>query len=169
METRTNNNQFTKATDRINRLCESTRSLSKKDNVALSYILEKTSRIASVTLLLADVLDRNAELQGELQRSAIGLVRDAAESAHSFEKREIVSVHLRTLSILLDTAGRAGQLSKMNAETLTEEILGLLEFLHTIDWNTGRRFVDDGFFGGSAPMELFTPEPLPQETQTYKS
>jgi hypothetical protein len=169
MDIRTNNTDTTKVTDRLNRLCISTRNLSKKDSSALSYILEKSSKIASVTLLVADVLDGNSELKSELQRSAIGLVRDAAKSVHSLEKRDSFFTYITTLVTIVDTAGRAGQLSRMNAETLSDELLGLGEFVHAIDWSRGRRYIDEGYFGESAPRELFVSEPTVKETETYKS
>jgi hypothetical protein len=168
MDSKTNNAHSIKATERINTLCNTTRGLSDKDTKAVSYIIEKSSRIAAVTFVLADVLDANRSLASELQRTAIGLVRDAAESARSVAKRELVVSQLLALAALLDTAGRSGQLSRMNTETLADEISALAELINTIDWHTGRRFADEGLFGGEVPRELFAPEPLPTQSEAYQ-
>jgi hypothetical protein len=167
MDSKTQNTNNIKATERVNKLCKTTCGLSEKDITSLSYIVEKTSRIASVTFLLADVLEDTNELRRELQRSAIGLVRDASKSGKSVERRESLVNTLLTLTVLLETASRSGQLSKMNTDILSEEITALGEVLHTIDWQKGRRFMDDAFFGGEVPKELFAPEPLPTRTGTY--
>jgi hypothetical protein len=168
MDSKTYNTKNIKVTDRVNNLCKTNRGLSEKDTKSFSYIVEKTSRIASVTFLLADVLDTNSELRNELQRSAIGLVRDAVKSAHAQHERESFVNALLGLTVLLDTAGRSGQLSKMNTEILSDEIVSLGELIQVIDWQAGRRFIDEAFFGGEVPKELFTPEPLPSRSGQYQ-
>jgi hypothetical protein len=167
MDSKTQNTNNLKATERVNKLCNTTRGLSEKDITSVSYIVEKSSRIASVTFLLADVLDESNELRRELQKSAIGLVRDASKSARSIESRESLVSALLTLTVLLETASRSGQLSKMNTEILSDEITALGELINVIDWQKGRRFAEESFFGGEVPKELFTPEPLPTRSGTY--
>ena len=168
MDSKTNNTHILKATDRINKLCSISRSLSEKDIKALSYIVEKTSRIATVTFLLADVLDEHEELKTELKKSGIGLLRDVTQTAHSTQKRESFVMHLLELVVLLDTAGKSGLLSRMNTETLSDEITALSELIETVDWQTGRRFVEDSFFGGSIPKELFDQEPRPTRSESFE-
>ena len=168
MDSKTNNTHILKATDRINKLCSISRSLSEKDIKALSYIVEKTSRIATVSFLLADVLDEREELKTELKKSGIGLLRDVTQTAHSTQKRESFVMHLLELVVLLDTAGKSGLLSRMNTETLSDEITALSELIETVDWQTGRRFVEDSFFGGSIPKELFDQEPRPTRSESFE-
>ena len=168
MESKTNNTHILKATERINKLCNVSRGLSKKDIKALSYIVEKTSRIATVSFLLADVLEENEELKKELKKSGIGLIKDATQTAHSTHKREVFLMHLLELVVLLDTGARGGLLSRMNTETLSDEITALSELIETIDWQSGRRFVEESLFGGSVPRELFDIEPCPTRSESFE-
>lgn len=159
MDTRSNNTHNPKATERLNRLCNTIRGLSEKDIKSVSYIVEKTSRIASVTLMLADVLEGNTLLREELQRTAMGLIRDASYGAISVRGREVLIQQLVILHSLLDSYERSGQLSRMNTETLSDEVVALSDFINTIDWHNGRRFADSSLFGGDVPKDVFTPEP----------
>lgn len=156
-----------KVTNRINKLCNATRGLSDKDTIALSYIINKTTRISTVTLMLADVLDSNVELRSEIQRSAIGLVKDATDSVHSAKNREALVRGLVSIVALLDVAQKSGLLSKMNTETLSDEIASFSEFLTTIEWHTGRRYAEDVYFGGEIPRDVFSPEPITTRSETY--
>ncbi len=135
----------------------------------MSYIIEKTSKIASVSLLLSDVLDGSTILKDELQRTAMSLVNDTALSAQSLKKREQVIGDLLTLLTLLGTVERSGHLSKMNTDTLSNEVTSLIDFIHAIDWNNGRRFADSSFFGGDVPRDVFAPEPMVSGSMPYNS
>ncbi|HCC05274.1 TPA: hypothetical protein DEP58_03125 [Patescibacteria group bacterium] len=168
MESKTNNTDILKATERINKLCSASRSLSEKDIKALSYIVEKTSRIATVSFLLADVLDENEELKIELKKSGIGLLKDVTQTAHSTQKRETFLMHLLELVVLLDTGARGGLLSRMNTDTLSDEITSLSELIEAIDWQSGRRFVEESLFGGNVPRELFDTEPRPTRSESFE-
>lgn len=168
MESKSDNTNILKATERINKLCNVTRGFTEKDIKAMSYIVEKTSRIASVSFLLADVLDDNDELKTELKKSAIGLVRDVTQSAHSTQKRDAYVSGLLRVVTLLDSAQRGGLLSRMNTETLSDEIAKLSELLETIDWYIGRRFREESYFGGQAPKELFSPEPVVSRSESFE-
>jgi len=70
---------------------------------------------------------------------------------------------------LLATAQRSGHLSKMNTDTLANEVTSLLEFIHTIDWHSGRRFADESLFGGEVPRDVFAPEPMVTESVSFNS
>lgn len=168
MESKTETSYILKATERIKKLCSISRGLSEKDIKALSYVVEKTSRIVTVSFLLADVLDDHEELKSELKKSGIGLLRDVAQTAHSTEKREVLVTHLLELIVLLDTAARSGLLSRMNTETLSDEITALSDLIENIEWHSGRRYVDESFFGGSVPRELFDSEPRPTRSESYE-
>lgn len=167
MDSKTPNTNNIKVKERVHKLCKTTRGLSDKDITSVSYIVEKASRIASVTFLLADVLEHNNELRKELHKLAIGLVRDATTSARSLENRESFVNTLLALTALLETASRSGQLSKMNTDILSDDISALAELIEVMDWHLGRRFMEESFFGGDVPRELFMPEPLPTRTETY--
>ena len=159
MDTRANKTHNSKGSERLNKLCNTIRGLSEKDITSVSYIIEKSSRIASVTLLLADVLEGNTLLKEELQRTAMGLIRDSSFGALSVRGREALVQQLVVLHSLLDAYERSGQLSRMNTETLADEVVALSDFINNIDWHSGRRFADSDLFGGEVPREVFTPEP----------
>jgi hypothetical protein len=169
MEISTNKENTPKATERVNKFCNTLKGFSDKDIKAMSYIVEKSSRIASVTFLLADVLDKESPLHTELQKTAIGLIRDSAKSAKSIQSRESLVSHLLTLVALLDTSDRSGQLSHMNTETLSDEATALSEFINIIDWHSGRRFTEESLFGGEVPRDVFSPEPMATASNSYKS
>lgn len=168
MESKSNNTNYLKATERIHNLCNTTRGLSEKDIKTMSYIVEKTSRIATVTFLLSDVLENSTELQSEIRRTAIGLVTDVTQSAHSTKKRDTFLTGLLVLVTLLDSAERSGLLSRMNTETLSNEIVALSELIEIVDWHRGRRFAEESFFGGVVPRELFAPEPAPERSESFE-
>lgn len=163
---KTDNPENTKVNERVNKLCVSTRGLTNKDISALSYIVTKTSRIVAVTLMLADVLDANNELKIELQKSSIGLVKDASVSAQSLESRAALTRGLLRVVALLDVAQKAGLLSKMNTETLSDEIVSFSEFLNTVEWHTGRRYIDESYFRSEIPRDVFSPEPIITKSET---
>ena len=169
MDTKSNNTNNPKVTERLNKLCNTLRGLSEKDVHALSYIVEKSSRFASVTLLLADVLESKDVLKSELQRTAMGLIRDASTSTLSIHGRELLMQHLLTLHTVLDAYEKSGQLSRMNTETLADEVIDLSDFIQAIDWQNGRRFASPNLFGGDAPRDVFTPEPHITRSSPYIS
>lgn len=165
MSSETTNINNLKVTNRINKLCNIVHGLSDKDIKAVSYIIEKSSRIATVTLLLADVLEENLVLKKELQKSAIGLVSDSSKSLISKNNKDAFIVHLLTLVSLLETAHLSGLLSKMNTETLADDVMYLSEVIGEIDWHVGRRFVDDALFVNDVPREVFSSEPFPTRSE----
>ncbi len=153
---------------RIKKLCIDTRGLSKKDIEAISYIVEKTSKIATVTFILSDVLEDTNEVRLELQRSAIRLVRDIAKSLRSLSEKDKFISGLLELVLLLELAYKSGQLSRMNTELLASEITDLSELMKTTDWNVGRRYLEEDMFSGEPSKDVFAPEPVFVRTRSYQ-
>lgn len=166
MEPKTNNTENQKVTEKIRKLCDTTRGLSEKDTKAVTYVIDKTVRITSVTLMLADVLDNNVSLQTEIQKSSIRLVRDATLCARSLHHREALVQGLMDITAYLEVAYNTGSLSKMNTDTLSEDIISFVDFINTIDWHNGRRFTDEALYGGEVPRDLFSPEPIIQRHES---
>jgi len=167
MELKTNSAEEVKDTRRINKLCEISSGMSERDSISLSYIVEKSSRIASVTFMLANVLEGESELKREMEKLAIGLIKDSSKSAHSKESRMSFTNTLLALVALLDTVGRSGRLSKMNTDILSNEVVALGELVEVIDWHKGRCFVEESFFREEIPKKLFTPEPMVTRSESY--
>jgi len=168
MEYKSKTENNIKAKDRMQKLYGVSKGLTEKDMKSFSYIVEKTSRIASVTFLLADVLEGDSELRKELQRTAIRLVKDAAESVHVAHKRSALTSGLVALTALLDTASRSGQLSQMNTEILSDEITALSELMGVIDWGAGRRYFDSTLFEGEVPRDILATEPVISRSNIYQ-
>jgi hypothetical protein len=167
MTSKTNKPEIQKVTERIEKLFNTTQGLSEKDIIAITYIIDKTVRVSSVALMLADVLDNNAKLQTEIQRSSIRLVRDATMAVRSAQHREALIQGLMDIVVLLEVGQTTGSLSKMNTDTLSDDIILFVDFLNTIDWHHGRRFADEAYFGGSAPRDVFSPEPFSQRQESF--
>ncbi len=157
-----------KDTTRIKKLCGGSRKLTKKDIEAVSYIVEKTTKISTVTFMLADSLEDTNEVRSELQRSAIRLVRDVSKSLNSLSDKDKFMSELLELVLLLEIAYRSGQLSRMNTELLATEITDLSEIIKYIDWSVSRKYLDDGMFSDEPSKDIFTPEPVLVRTRSYQ-
>jgi hypothetical protein len=134
------------------------KNFSKKDNVALSYILKKTTKIVTVVLMLADGFDENSVFKKELQRTSISLLKEVSKSDLFFFSRKKVLIFFQELSTLLEICSSAGYISKMNVDVILSEINSLLAFVHRIDWSEGRRFFENDFFNDNVPVDLFKEE-----------
>ncbi len=156
-----------KVNDKVDIVCKTMANLTQKDKVAISYILKKVSKITTVTLMLSDVLEENNFIRSELQRTSIELIKIVSEGALSVRNRRKVVTSLLELLTLLETSKEVGYLSKMNVEVLSGEIINLNNFIDDIDWTNGRRFMEEDMFGGMAPKELFTNEPIVSKTNVF--
>lgn len=165
--------------------------LSEKDNKVMSYVLEKTERIASAVTVLSGIIDDNQALRDGLREQAIGLVKDAARSGNSQGARRDLVEAVTTLAALLELARHSRELSEMNIDIIVFELQQLVELLQTFDWHSGRQFLPQSHFvlpaldvaserdmretGSRAPQGLSkdsnkfsSREPAPTNRQTQK-
>lgn len=154
--------------EKTKKYCIASNGLSQKDIISTAYVVEKVARIASVTYILTRVLEDNSAVKEELQKTSIRLLKDATASMQDTTRRIKLLEELSTIILTLEVAERAGVLSKMNVDTLTEDILSFSNYLHTIDWPAGRRYMEENLFGGEVPREIFSPEPIPTRTGPFE-
>jgi hypothetical protein len=145
-------------TDSIEKLCITTSVTAEKEKAISSYIIQKTLRIASATLLLTDVMDKEAPVRQTLQKTSIGLVEDAAMSVSLQPSRESLLARLRTLSALFDTALLARLLSESNIAIMQNEINALAEFAHSTGWVHAARTLGDALLHVDVPVGFYTTE-----------
>lgn len=168
MEYKTNKEDKQKVTNKLQKLCSLYPNMSQKDITAHAYVTEKSSRIASVTYMLARMITDEDVLKAELQKSSIGLARDVALANSGGMERALVFRHLARIITLLEVAQNTGALSKMNTALLSDDIIAFMEVLTESDWTLGRKYMDTSFFSHEVPRDIFSPEPLMTRTATHE-
>ena len=133
--------------------------LSLKDSKAVAYTLEKTLRIASVTLKLTSFMESGNTIREDIERTAMGLVKDAASFAHSDRSRRSFEAGVATLSALLTTASYVGLVSVKNVMVLNDELSALITTTANIGTLSGRTYMEADAFSVELPQELFMSEP----------
>jgi hypothetical protein len=152
-------NEPIKSIDNLFNIYKQCSHLSLKDSKAISYTLEKTLRIASAVLKLASFMDSTSVVRGDIERTAMGLVKDTASFAHSDRARKGFESGIATLSALLTTASSAGLMSVKNVNVLNEELSALITTTSHIGTLSGRSYLETGTFSVELPQDLFMSEP----------
>ncbi len=166
MESKTNESEIVKATSSINKVCNSGLYGSKRDKTSVSYIIEKSSRIASVAFILANVLDKTNPLKSEILKCSIRLVKDSSKSLYSHESRSALQDALVELTSLLEVGKITEQFSKMNVDVITDDIFVFSELLRKIEWREGRRYIDQSIFRVDVPESILGKEEVPIRSET---
>ncbi len=149
-------------------LCSEPRIVSDKERDIASYVLEKTLRISSATLLLSAPLDTGSQLRASLERTSIRLVEDAGLAPVSLEGRGALLTHLRTLGALFETAHLAGMIGESNVSILSSELTALGEFLADVGWVGGTRILPSGLLAVPMDTDIFTTGVYQEQSTTYK-
>ncbi len=168
MDTQGPASEKTKTKDTLKGIYATIHSMSDKDIQASSYVVEKTYRIASATLKLAGIMDKHDPLAKEIQKTSMGLVKDSAYYPHAHSARTSFTNGSVALTALLETAVLTGKLSRMNVDTIENELTDLLHTLHSLELSSGRAFLGEYAFGADAPQALFEPEPFKDRTRTQE-
>ncbi len=166
MDTQGPATEKTKTKDMLQSIYATVPGMSDKDIQASSYVLEKTYRIVSVTLRLANLMDTNDALREEIQKTSMSLVKDSAYYPHAHTARISFSNASATLTALLETAVLTGKLARSNVDMIENELSDLLHTLRSLELSSGRSFLGEYSFGGDAPLALFEPEPFKDRTRT---
>lgn len=147
--------------DNIEILCNATQNVSENERAVTSYVLQKTLRIASATLLISDIMETDSPIRTALQKTAIRLVEHASLSVTDVRVRSSLDTEFRTLSTLFDTALLARTLAESNVAIMQQEIMSLTEFIITAGWGEGSRILTDALFHVANPT-------ISYETDEYK-
>ena len=131
---------------------------SHKDTDALAYIVEKTSRIAAVTLKITDTMDFDSALRSDIERTVLGLVKDASSFGYSSTSRERFFIAGATLSALLRTASLTGLVSEMNANVLLHEVQKLVRTCSEAGLLEGRMYVPNNSMAVDLPADIYGDE-----------
>lgn len=158
MESETLKDNSIKATSAIQKLYANSVRLSDKDRVLSAYMLEKTSRIAGVVLLITGSNKSHDPVCTELEQSAVRLVSYAAHSRESPENRTSFLSEISTLVTLLDMGVRASRVAQSNAEVLSAELIELQIFIDACEWGEGRVFIPSEHLYLRTPRELLAPD-----------
>lgn len=142
--------------------------LSLKDSKAVAYTLEKTSRIVSAILKLASFIDNASNVRKDIEKTAIGLIGDAAAFTHSDKARRSFEIGVAKLTALLTTASSVGFISSQNTQILNNELSALLMTTATMGTLSGRAYIETDALSVEHPQDLFMGESR-STTSTFKS
>jgi hypothetical protein len=149
------NNEQVKSTDNLFNIYKQCSHLSLKDSRAVAYTTEKTLRISAVALKLASFMDEKSTVREDIERTAMGLVKDAASFAHSDRARRSFESSVATLSALLTTASLAGLVSSKNVNVLNDELSSLITTTGNLGTLSGRAYMETDAFSVELPQDLF--------------
>lgn len=156
-----------KNTDTLFNIYKQHSNLSIKDSKAAAYVLEKTLRISAAILKLTSFIDTQSPVREDIEKTAMGLVKDAAALAHSDQSRRSFGSGIAALSALLTTATLAGILSPKNTSILNDELAALINTAAHMGTLGGRVYMDANTYAVELPQELFMAEHKTM-TQSYK-
>lgn len=118
------------------------------------YTLKKSERLAAAVTIILGMSQGHSVLASECIKTALGLVTDAAASAHSASARRSFGEKLTTLAALLGVCERSGFASVDNVQLLLQELKDLASFLHRFGWMRGHAFISEAEFTVDQPREL---------------
>jgi len=96
--------------------------MTQKDSELLSYVLQKTDRIASTCTRIASLIGQHDVLAKDIETTSLVLVRDAARMARNSAARAEVLDHLLELVAVLSLAATSGRVAQGNVGILLEEV-----------------------------------------------
>jgi hypothetical protein len=159
MNSETTKDTHTKDTTSISGIYDNDVRLSSKDKKLEAYIIEKTSRIVSVTIMLGGWSKRHDTLHDEIEKTSVRLVSYAARAYEQHEDRRAFLRTLNTLVALLDVAARTHRIAESNTKMIISELLMLKTFIAELEWGSGRTFVPLDRTALPTPHELVGREP----------
>lgn len=123
----------------------------RDDNIGF-FIFKKTERIVSALYIISSFLSDTAPARISIRDIANNLLKDTLElsNRHLNENKKLIIVikGFANISILINAISDVGEMSKMNAEILLEEIEKISEILIKT-WsnkNMGSKLFDPSFF-----------------------
>ncbi len=122
-------------TQNIPKVASSNLLISEREKVLISYVQEKTSRIASVVLLIAHRTKDNAVLQKVLEDTAMRFVQSSIASCTTHKERTKTIENIHTLTALLEAYARATVLDGVVVSLIVEELSVFLDFLVHLAWH----------------------------------
>lgn len=133
-------------TDILKKVCSEPRTVTDKERDIAQYILEKSLRIASVTLKLTSLMDTYISLRSQLEKTSMRLVELSASAQTSMQARTALLTQLRTLVGLFATAQLSGVMSYKNTSIMISELVGLADMVAEVEWVHVRRAVEETAF-----------------------
>jgi hypothetical protein len=99
--------------------------MTQKDIEIMSYVSQKTERIAGTSMRIAALIGHNSVVSKDIEQTALLLVRDAARMARDARARSRLLDSMLELTSVLAVAATCGSVAQSNVAILLDEVRAL--------------------------------------------